>query len=88
MNNGVIEIRTEPIIFNILSYITMNLKLPYGCTMDFRYVVPTLFVGIIFVGIELENVQRKNKRVSKFLYNSIFVFTVVLMVATDVIILA
>ena len=74
-------------IFNILSYITMNLKLPYGCTMDFRYVVPTLFVGIIFVGIELENVQRKNKRVSKFLYNSILLLTFILMLCSNTIIL-
>lgn len=46
-------------IFNILSYITMNIKLPYGCTMDFRYIVPTLFVGAIFVGFELENIRKK-----------------------------
>lgn len=46
-------------IFNILSYITMNIKLPYGCTMDFRYMVSTLFVGAIFVGFELENMRKK-----------------------------
>ncbi len=75
-------------IFNIISYITMNIKLPYGCTMDFRYMVPTLFVGAIFVGFELEKIQRKNKIKGKVLYNIIFVLTCVLVVTANFIILS
>lgn len=52
-------------IFNILSYITMNIKLPYGCTMDFRYMVPTIFAGAIFVGFELENMRKKKQKTRK-----------------------
>ena len=75
-------------IFNIISYITMNIKLPYGCTMDFRYMVPTLFVGAIFVGFELEKIQRKNKTQGKVLYNLIFALTFVLVITADFIILS
>jgi hypothetical protein len=27
-----------------------NVKFPYTCTMDFRYIVPTLFAGAMFIG--------------------------------------
>lgn len=74
-------------IFNILSYITMNLKLPYGCTMDFRYIVSTLFVGALFVGIQLENIERNDKKFANFLYNSIFLLTFILMLCSNTILL-
>ena len=43
----------------------MNIKLPYGCTMDFRYMVPTIFAGAIFVGFELENMRKKKQKTRK-----------------------
>ncbi|MCI9063863.1 MAG: hypothetical protein HFJ17_04605 [Clostridia bacterium] len=37
----------------IVAYIYGNLSMPYGCTMDFRYIVPTAFLGIVFLFIDL-----------------------------------
>lgn len=34
----------------MLSYIVLNVKYPFGCSMDFRYVVPTALVGAVFYG--------------------------------------
>lgn len=33
------------------SFIGFNLKYPYGCTMDFRYIVPTVLSGAAFLGL-------------------------------------
>lgn len=32
------------------SFLYFNVQYPYGCTMDFRYIVPTAFLGAIFIG--------------------------------------
>ncbi|MDO5702520.1 MAG: glycosyltransferase family 39 protein [Lachnospiraceae bacterium] len=34
----------------MLSYIVLNLKYPFGCSMDFRYVVPAALIGAVFYG--------------------------------------
>lgn len=34
----------------IASYLWFNVKYPFGCTMDFRYVVPSALIGSIFLG--------------------------------------
>lgn len=31
------------------SYIHFNIQYPFGCTMDFRYVVPTALIGAVFL---------------------------------------
>jgi hypothetical protein len=33
------------------SFIFFNLKYPFGCTMDFRYIVPTVVTGAAFLGL-------------------------------------
>lgn len=39
----------------LIMYIYSNFSMPYGCTMDFRYVVPTIFLGMIFIEQAIEN---------------------------------
>ena len=34
----------------IASYLWFNVKYPFGCTMDFRYAVPSALIGSIFLG--------------------------------------
>ena len=44
---------------SIISFIYFNIKYPYGCTMDFRYILLTLFSsGIIFIK-EIDNWGKK-----------------------------
>lgn len=74
-------------ITNIISYISMNLKLPYGCSMDFRYIVPTIFIQAIFICFELENIMRKDKKKEGIIFTCLFEFTLALMLTSNIIIL-
>ncbi len=42
-----------------LNHLILNVRLPYGCTMDFRYIVPTALLGVIYLGLYLETCQDK-----------------------------
>jgi hypothetical protein len=55
--------------------------------MDFRYIVPTIFVQSFFICFELENLMRKNAKKEKMI--SIFIFEIIfiLMFTSNVIIL-
>jgi 4-amino-4-deoxy-L-arabinose transferase-like glycosyltransferase len=35
----------------MLSFLSFNVKYPFGCTMDFRYIVPTVVAGAAFLGL-------------------------------------
>lgn len=41
-------------IWIYLNHLILNIRLPYGCTMDFRYIVPTAMLGAIYLGSYLE----------------------------------
>ncbi len=41
-------------LVTVISYISFNISLPFGCTMDFRYVVPLGLVSSLTVGILYE----------------------------------
>lgn len=63
------------------SFILFNLKYPFGCTMDFRYIVPTLISGAGFLGLATERVRRfypkSARRVSPAICCAIVAFAVV-----------
>ena len=45
----------------MLSFVFFNVSYPYGCTMDFRYIVPTVIAGAGFLGLlfdRLANARR------------------------------
>lgn len=71
--------------FNIISFISMNIKLPYGCSMDFRYIVPTIFTGIYFIVLQLKKI--KNEAKNRLIYNTLMKITMVLVVASNFILL-
>ena len=53
------------IVSQIGSEIYFYIKMPYGCTMDFRYVMP-LILGIgLFLGIMLSKINSYNTKLSK-----------------------
>jgi 4-amino-4-deoxy-L-arabinose transferase-like glycosyltransferase len=74
-------------LFNIISYISMNNNLPYTCSMDFRYMFPTLFVGVLFIAFELSSIKRKNSKYEKVFYNIIMCISYILMISSDIIIM-
>lgn len=75
------------LIFNIVSYLAMNIELPYGCSMNFRYLLPTIFIGSIFTYFNLDYYRRKNIKLERNLYKALFIGTVILFIASDTIIL-
>jgi hypothetical protein len=52
----------------IVSFIIFNLKFPFGCTMDFRYIVPTAIVGAIYLGIALDRLGHRGTMPPRLLY--------------------
>ena len=47
-------------IIQIIIYIYGNIKMPYGCTMDIRYIVPNIFIGMFFIAQSLERKSKNN----------------------------
>ena len=50
------------------SYLMFNLQYPFGCTMDLRYIVPTIVVGAAYLGIALDHMKEKNKPLGNVLF--------------------
>ena len=49
-------------------FVLFNVRFPYGCTMDFRYMVPTVFVGAISLSFVLERIKQKQSRMGNLLF--------------------
>lgn len=43
------------------AYIDFNINYPFGCTMDFRYVVPTALIGAVFLAKWWEEIPCSRK---------------------------
>ncbi len=63
----------------MVSFIIFNITLPYGCTMDFRYIVPTLLAGAYFLSLWMQLFN--GGRIKQFIRNFVlaasiaFIFT-------------
>ncbi len=55
------------------SFVFFNIRYPFGCTMDFRYIVPTVITGAAFLGL------LSDKLVSSRLSKSIFICLTVIL---------
>lgn len=55
----------------IVSYIVFNLKYPYTCTMDFRYIGMVAFTGAISLGVGFDKIQLKNKTIETIIRSGI-----------------
>lgn len=64
----------------MLSFIQFNILFPFGCTMDFRYIVPTVPVGAIYIGMALDRLRESGKAWKMLPYTvgcgSIYLFSV------------
>lgn len=62
---------------NILSYYSFNIQYPYICTMDFRYIVPTIFTGITTICLVLENFIKNNiiKEITEYIITLFCIFS-------------
>lgn len=44
----------------MLSFVFFNIKYPFGCTMDFRYIAPTIVTGAAFLGLLSDKISFSN----------------------------
>ena len=56
----------------IAVFVFSNLQYPYGCTMDFRYLAPTLLPGAVFLGMGAQRLWRSSKRGCQYLGTMIY----------------
>lgn len=47
------------------SFIKFCIEFPHTCTMDFRYIVPTLLIGSIAIGLTINELDKKNTMLSQ-----------------------
>ena len=45
------------------SFVHFNIQYPFGCTMDFRYIVPTLFVGAYYISLGIYDLPSRRDSV-------------------------
>ncbi len=74
-------------LFVLISYISVNIKMPYGCTMDFRYILMNLIIGITFIGFELKHQEGEKSEFSKLLYVLFIILSIFFIVSSNIIIL-
>lgn len=58
-----------PVLWLIVygTFLFFNYKYPYGCTMDYRYILPTAYLGALFIGSVFEkSCVRKSERAIVF----------------------
>lgn len=63
------------VVFNIY----FNLRYPFGCTMDFRYVVPIAVIGAVELGGLLEEISKKLLYLVSFVLITCFSFLSIIM---------
>ncbi len=55
-------------VLQIGFFVLFNIQYPYGCTMDYRYMVPTCIIGAIFIAIALNSISQKRKMLTNLIY--------------------
>ena len=55
-------------LVQMAAFIVFNLRYPFGCTMDFRYIMPTAIVGAIYIGLALDHIKSRGKALSNVLF--------------------
>ncbi len=58
-----------------VSFILFNLRYPFGCTMDYRYIVPCAMCGAIALGVLYENKKKEVSVIDMLLRKAIAIFT-------------
>ncbi len=59
-------------VIMVVQFVIFCFNYPHNCSMDFRYIVPTLLIGSLFLGIMLDDFQelKSNNKAEAVLYYS------------------
>ena len=66
------------LIANLISFVMVNIKLPYPCTMHFRYLLPSVFIAALFIKYQLDTVRKKNPIAEKLLFGITLFFALLM----------
>ena len=72
-------------LLQMISFVIFNIKYPYRCSMDFRYIVPTVICGLSFIAAAQGSIKDRCTAVYSTL-KDIFKFLAALFCAASVII--
>lgn len=67
---------------NIISFLIMQKELPYGCSEDFRYLVPSIFISLTLIGFILKD---EKNRVKKQLIMNIYILIIFVLILADIV---
>lgn len=59
----------------LASYVQFCFSFPHFCSMDFRYIVPTLLIGAVFFGVLLRQLSERSGRIAAILRTVLLCFT-------------
>ena len=69
------------IISQLIAQLYFNIKMPYGCTMDFRYIVP-IIIGFMILDVLAIDKFSKEKDWKKYYAWAVFIVGVLLITST------
>lgn len=61
-NGDSIYILTITYLAWMIGFISVNISLPYSCTMHLRYILVPMMIGIIYIGMLYNNAKHKNTK--------------------------
>jgi len=70
-HNFIINLLLFVWLANIISFYLFNYKYPYLCTMDFRYIIPTVFTGVVLI---VHNLNLKYRIFYGFIESCLIIF--------------
>ena len=68
------------VIVNLILYIKMNIEFPYSCTMNIRYILPTVITGAMATG-DLYGWIASRKPLFKTLFKMLILIFMLMVVA-------
>ncbi len=72
-------------IIQLLFFVYFNLKYPFGCTMDFRYIVPLFFIGVVFFAFGVQKASTKESFLASAYRYFSYISTATLMLSSIII---
>mgnify|MGYP000327276872 CR=1 FL=1 len=55
-------------LMQLAPFIALNIQYPFGCSMDFRYIVPTAIIGAIYTGMALDRIKVRQTKPGDAVY--------------------
>jgi len=68
----------------VFGYLSFCLKYPFTCTMDARYVLPAIFIPMVFTMMATQELHKKNRKFGRIMHAVVWVVVLVYAISTVV----